>query len=299
MAGEALNAFSVDVEDYFQVSAFEGLFPRETWTKVPLRVETGLRALLDLAAAADVHGTFYVLGWLARARSDLVRAIADAGHEVGCHGDEHRLVYDMSPESFRSDLVQAVAAIQDVTGTACVVYRAPSYSVTRRSLWALDILADEGFRIDSSIYPIRHDRYGIAGTPPGPYRPLRSRQGFVEFPPSTVRICGVTLPCAGGGYLRAYPLSWTLGAIRRINREEGRPAMVYVHPWELDPAQPSVPAGVMRNLRHRVNLGRTAHRVDRVLREFSFGTVSRVIESLGGAGALPFASLEPPASPTR
>jgi polysaccharide deacetylase family protein (PEP-CTERM system associated) len=298
MAGEVLNAFSVDVEDYFQVSAFEGLFPRELWEKVPLRVEKGLRTLLDLAADADVHGTFYVLGWLARARPDLIRAIADAGHEVGCHSDEHRLVYAMSPESFRKDLAQALAAIQDVTGTACVLYRAPSYSVTRRSLWALDILADEGIEIDSSIYPVHHDRYGIVGTPPGPYRPLRSQPGFVEFPPSTVRICGVALPCAGGGYLRVYPLSWTLAAIRRINRRERRPAMVYVHPWELDSEQPSVLAGLVSNLRHRVNLGRTADRVKRLLREFSFGPVSRVIENLGGPGALPFACLERPASRT-
>ncbi|MBZ5638236.1 MAG: DUF3473 domain-containing protein [Acidobacteriia bacterium] len=295
MAGEMLNAFSVDVEDYFQVSAFDSVFPREAWGKAPLRLEAGLRTLLRLAAVAEVHGTFYVLGWLARERPDLVRTISDAGHEIGCHSDEHRLVYDMSPDAFRRDLKRARQAIQDATGKACVLYRAPSFSVTRRSLWALDVMAEEGITIDSSVYPIRHDRYGIAGAPPGPYRPLRGRPDFVELPPSTVRIFGVTLPCAGGGYLRLYPLSWTRAAIRRINLRKKRPAVVYVHPWELDPDQPTVAAGLIRNLRHRVNLARTAERVGGLLREFPFGPVSRVIESLGGPRALPFADLGRPA----
>jgi polysaccharide deacetylase family protein (PEP-CTERM system associated) len=199
----------------------------------------------------------------------------------------------MSPESFRRDVADALATIEDALGAACVLYRAPSYSVIPRSRWALDILAESGIRIDSSIYPVRHDRYGWEGSPEGPYRPLRDHQEFVEFPPSAVRLFGMMIPCAGGGYLRLYPLSWTLAAIRRIHRAAGRPAMVYVHPWELDPGQPVVPAGLIRNLRHRVNLGRTGARLRRLFREFRFGPISRVIESLGGAAALPFADLGP------
>ena len=291
MVAQRLNAFTVDVEDYFHVSAFEALFPRERWGEVPSRIDGGVRAILDIAAEAGVTGTFYVLGWLARRRPDLVRAIADAGHELGCHSQEHRLVYSMTPESFRSDLKQALSAIRDASGGECILYRAPSYSITPASLWALEILAEEGIRIDSSIYPIKHDRYGMAAAPLGPFRPLRHHPQFVEFPPSAVRFFGANVPCAGGGYLRAFPLTLTRAAIRRINGMEGRAALVYVHPWELDPDQPKVPAGVLRNLRHRLNLRRTSARLRSLLHDFTFAPLSAVVAALGGPSAIPFEDL--------
>ncbi|HEX4824866.1 MAG TPA: XrtA system polysaccharide deacetylase [Candidatus Polarisedimenticolaceae bacterium] len=293
MTERKLNAFTVDVEDYFQVSAFEALFPREQWGQVELRVDAGVRALLEIAAEAQVKGTFYILGWLARQRPDLVRAIAEAGHEIGCHSLEHRLVYTMTPEAFRNDLRAALSAIRDACGVASTLYRAPSYSITPASLWALDILAEEGILIDSSIYPITHDRYGMSGAPLGPYRPLRHQPQFVEFPPSAVRLFGANLPCAGGGYLRALPLALTRTAIRRINGVEGRAALVYVHPWELDPGQPRVPAKTLQNLRHRLNIGKTAGRLRLLLREFPFAPLSTVLSGLGGPSVIPFQDLAP------
>jgi polysaccharide deacetylase family protein (PEP-CTERM system associated) len=282
------NVFSVDVEEYFQVSAFERLFPRERWDSVPSRLERGLDAVLAVAARARVRGTFFVLGWIARRHPALVRRIAEAGHEIGCHSFEHRLVYQMDEGAFRRDLRDARAALQDATGVACVLYRAPSFSLTRGSLWALRVLAEEGIRTDSSIYPVVHDRYGLPGAPRSPFRPLSDHPDFVEFPPSTVRWCGLTLPCAGGGYLRLYPLGITRTAIARIRNRDGHPAVVYVHPWEFDPEQPVVPAPWLARVRHRVGLDRTAERLGRLFDGFPFASMSDCIEALGGAGSLPF-----------
>ncbi len=291
MNPDLINAFTVDVEDYFQVSAFEKLFPRSRWDEVPLRVERGLELVLRLTERAGVHGTFYILGWLARRRPELVRRIADAGHELGCHSLEHRLVYCMQPEAFRRDLREALKAVEDASGQRVIHYRAPSFSITAKSLWALEILAEEGIRIDSSIYPVRHDRYGISGAPRGPYRPLEDVPEFVEVPPSTVRWLRATLPCAGGGYLRLYPLSVTKAALRRINIREARPAVVYVHPWEFDPDQPVVPTSKLKTLRHRVGMARNTSRVASLLADFPFGTMSDLLASVGGAHSQPLVRL--------
>ncbi len=285
------NVLSVDVEDYFQVSAFEDYFPRERWDGVASRIDIGVRRILELTAEANVRGTFFVLGWLARRRPDLVREIASQGHEIGCHGYEHRLIYSMTPESFRADLRMALDVIAHVVGSACAAFRAPSFSITRESLWALPILAEEGVRVDSSIYPIRHDRYGLAGAPRGPFRPLRRVPGFVEFPPATVRLFGATLPCAGGGYLRLLPLAVTRAAIRRIHSADRRPVLVYVHPWELDPEQPVVPVGFARRFRHRIAIRRMAGRLRKLLSEFRFAPITHVVEAVGGASMIPFSDL--------
>jgi polysaccharide deacetylase family protein (PEP-CTERM system associated) len=288
---DLLNAFTVDVEDYFQVSAFEGAIPRDAWESVAPRIDNGLSELLDLVDGVGVRGTFFVLGWVARRRPDLLRAIAGRGHEIGCHSHEHRLVYSQTPEGFRADLRLALDAIQEATGRPCVLYRAPTFSITRKSLWALPILAEEGIRLDSSIYPVVHDRYGIPGAPRFPYRPLRTVPDFVEFPPATFRLFGTTLPCAGGGYLRIYPPALTRYALRQINGTDGQPALVYVHPWELDPAQPVVPVGRLRNLRHRMNLHAMASRLAGLLTSFRFSTLEAAVASLGGPEALPFHDL--------
>ena len=293
-----LNAFTVDVEDYFQVSAFEGSVPREAWEALSSRIDKGLTGLLDLMDRSGVRGTFFILGWVARRRPELVRSISDRGHEIGCHSQEHRLVYSQTPAEFRADLRDALGALQDATGRPCTAYRAPTFSITKQSLWALPILAEEGIRLESSIYPVFHDRYGIPGAPRFPYRPLPDLPDFVEFPPSTFRHFGMTLPCAGGGYLRIYPPALTRHALRQINDTERQPAVVYVHPWEFDPEQPVVAGGRLRNFRHRVNIRVMADRVSRLLGEFRFSTLSGVLVGLGGPEALPFHDLAPVPAPT-
>ena len=288
-----INAFTVDVEDYFQVSAFEAAVPRDAWDSVPSRIDAGMMELLDLLDASSVQGTFFVLGWVARQHPRLIRGIAERGHEVGCHSHEHRLVYSQTPAEFRADTRLALDAIQEATGQFCTLYRAPTFSITRKSLWALPILAEEGIRLDSSIYPVIHDRYGIPGAPRFPYRPLREVPDFVEFPPSTFRFLGMTLPCAGGGYLRIYPPFVTRYALRSINRGDGQPAVLYVHPWELDPSQPVLPAGRLRNLRHRVNIGTMGARLAGLIARFRFSTMTSALEGLGGPQALPFSDPAP------
>ena len=283
-----INAFTVDVEDYFQVSAYEGTVPRDGWGAVPSRIDSGMGALLDLLEARSVKGTFFILGWIARQHPRIVRAIAERGHEIGCHSDEHRLVYSQSPEAFRADTRRALDAIQEAAGRPCTLYRAPTFSIIRKSLWALPILAEEGIRLDSSVYPVVHDRYGIPGAPRFPYRPLPDVPDFVEFPPSTFRLLGMTLPCAGGGYLRIYPPFVTRYALRSINDNEAQPAVLYVHPWELDPDQPALPGGTLQNLRHRVNIGAMGTRLAGLLSRFRFSTMSAALAELGGADALPF-----------
>lgn len=296
MAPGLINAFTVDVEDYFQVSAFEGAVPRENWSSVPSRIDAGLSTVLDLLERAGLRGTFFVLGWVARNRPDLLRAIFDRGHEIGCHSDLHRLVYSQTPGEFRGDLRSALDSIQQATGHPCTLYRAPTFSITNRSLWALPVLAEEGIRIDSSIYPVVHDRYGIPGAPRFPYRPLRDVPDFVEFPPSTVRLFGMTMACAGGGYLRIHPFFLTRFALRRINGANRQPGVVYVHPWEFDPGQPVVASGRLQTLRHRMNLDKVAPRVSRLLSEFRFSTLGEALDALGGPSALPFCDPGPTAA---
>lgn len=289
----APNAFTVDVEEYFQVSAFEEQFPREVWDSVPSRLERSVDAVLEIAASAGVRGTFFILGWIARRHPHLVRRIVDAGHEAGCHGLEHRLAYRMDPWSFRADLREALRLVEDATGAPCHLYRAPSFSITRASLWALPILAEEGIRIDSSVFPIRHDRYGIPGAPAAPFRPLREHPDFVEFPPSTITVGRWRIPCAGGGYLRLFPLRWTRAAIRRIQEREGHPALLFVHPWEFDPEQPLVGAGRLATFRHRVGLKRSAIRLADLLGRFEFAPLTQVVASRGGPSSLPILGLGP------
>lgn len=281
----------MDVEDFFHVSAFEAQFPRAGWDAVPLRVERGVDSLLALCREHGVRATFFVLGWIAQRRPGLVRRIAAEGHELGCHSLEHHLVYRMQPGEFREDLRAAVGAIEDAAGVSVRAYRAPSFSITSASLWALEVLAAEGITVDSSIYPVRHDRYGLPGAPDRPFRPLPDHPGLVEVPMTTVRWGRLALPCGGGGYLRLYPLAVTRAAIRRVHRRHRRPVVLYVHPWELDPEQPQVSAPWSRRLRHRVNLSRTRERLDRLVRELRPGSLSDLVESLGGPSALPVVDL--------
>lgn len=280
-----LNALTVDVEEHFQVSAFEGVIRREEWDSMPSRVEANTDRLLDLFDEIMVRATFFTLGWVARRHPALVRRIADRGHEVASHGDSHRLIYTQSPEEFRQETRDSRRVLQDASGQPVVGYRAASFSITRRNRWALDILAEAGFTYDSSVFPVVHDRYGVPGAPRFAHR-LRTPGGstLLEFPPSTVRLGRVVLAMAGGGYLRLYPAAATRWAIRRLNRREGLPAMVYMHPWEVDPGQPRVAASWSRRFRHYVGLSGTMRKIRELATEHRFGPVREV---LGDGSGLP------------
>ncbi len=285
-APPTLNALTVDVEDYYHVSAFESLIGRHQWNSFDSRVVASTHRILDVLADASVRGTFFVLGYVADRHPELVRAIRAAGHEIGCHSYWHRLVYQQTPEEFRADLRRARDVLQDLTGAPVVAYRAPSFSITRRNLWALDVLIEEGFRFDSSIYPTYHDRYGIAGAPPQPHQIIRPAGSLWEFPLAIYRKFGYPLPIGGGGYFRLYPYALTRHGLRAINAA-GRPFVVYIHPWELDPEQPRLKAGRLTTFRHYNNLHRTRGRLVQLLRDFSLGTLTDVHSPLEVEGALP------------
>jgi polysaccharide deacetylase family protein (PEP-CTERM system associated) len=273
-----LNAFSVDVEDYFQVGAFEKAIPRDSWERFEPRVEANTRRLLDLCARHDVRGTFFVLGWVAERWPELVRDIAAGGHELGTHGQDHRRVTTLTPAQFRADVRRSKRTIEDISGEAVIGYRAPNYSIVRETLWAVDVLMEEGFRYDSSIFPIRHDHYGIHDFSRFP-RAIRGENGTAlhEFPISTVRLAGMNLPFVGGGYLRHFPFPFIRWGMRRVNGHENRPAIVYIHPWELDPEQPRQDVPFLTSLRHYRNLDLTEGRLARLFTEFQFVTVREVL----------------------
>jgi polysaccharide deacetylase family protein (PEP-CTERM system associated) len=274
------NALTVDVEEHFQVSAFEGVVQRRDWDSMPSRVEENTARILDLLEAAEIRGTFFVLGWIGEKHPGLVRAIAQRGHEIGCHGYSHKLIYEQPREEFREELVRSKKILEDAGGEPVDSHRAASFSICRESLWALDILVESGFRRDSSLFPIRHDRYGM---PDAPRRPclLRTPGGGVllEVPPSTITVAGLTLPVAGGGYLRLYPASFTHWAIRRLNRR-GIPANVYFHPWEIDPEQPRVNGLPWKSrARHYVNLKTTLGKLRSLLAAHRFGPMREIFDA--------------------
>jgi polysaccharide deacetylase family protein (PEP-CTERM system associated) len=286
-----LNAMTVDVEDYFHVSVFDGVVPRAQWATLESRVERNTDRLLQIFADADVQATFFVLGWVAERHPALVRRIAAQGHEVASHGFAHRLVYDLTPSTFREDIRRSKGALQDAAGIAVQGYRAPSYSVTPRSLWALDVLIEEGFRYDSSIFPIHHDRYGIPVSSRHPYRLDRPAGSIIEAPGSTVRWSVFNFPVAGGGYFRILPYAWTRWGIARLNHTEQRSAIFYLHPWEIDPDQPRLAAGLLSRFRHYRNLGETEARLKQLLADFDFGPMQAVLRDvLAPSAPAPFAA---------
>jgi len=272
------NAISFDVEDYFQVEALSSAVSRPEWDRWPARVAANTDRLLALLDDKAVHATFFILGWVAERHPGLVRRIAAAGHEVACHGFSHEAIFRQSPATFRDETRRCKALLEDLAQRRVRGYRAATWSITARSLWALEILADEGFVYDSSIFPVRHDLYGIPGAPRVPHR-IRLADGRVllEFPPSTVRIGPATLPVAGGGYFRLLPWPVTRWAIRRINGE-GLPFMFYLHPWEVDPDQPRVKVGLKSRFRHYTNLSTCAGKLRRLLDEFEVGTAGDVLD---------------------
>lgn len=275
---DPVNALTVDVEDYYQVEAFANVVRREDWTCWQSRVEQNTHRLLNLFAHHNVRGTFFVLGWVAQQHPQLVREIAAAGHEIACHSYRHKLIGTQSRQEFRQDIRQAKILLEDLAGEEVIGYRAPTYSITKDTLWALDILVEEGFRYDSSIFPIHHDRYGIPDAERHVYVIRRPAGEITEFPPSTVRVVGMNWPMAGGGYFRLLPYPFFRWGLRRINRTDRQPAIFMVHAWEVDHEQPLVPGTRINIWRHRNNLHRTETRLEKLLEDFRFAPVREVLE---------------------
>lgn len=276
-----LNALTVDVEDYFQVNAFAKVVPRDHWDRYPLRVGDNTRRVLDLFAELQVKATFFVLGWVAERLPDLAKEIRRGGHEIACHGYGHELIYAIGPARFREDVRKAKALLEEQTGEKVHGYRAPSYSVTAKSLWALDVLIEEGFSYDSSIFPVYHDTYGMPDAPRFPHRIQREGGALMEFPLTTYpfRIAGreCRLPIAGGGYLRLFPAVLMARLFRAVNRAERQPGVLYFHPWEIDSGQPRIKAGRKSTFRHYLNLEKTEGKLRHLLGAFRFAPMGEVL----------------------
>ncbi len=271
------NALTVDVEEHFQVAAFEGQIGREEWEGHQSRVVDNTSRVLDLFAAHDVKATFFVLGWVAERNPELVRRIVAEGHELASHGYDHTRVIYMDATRFRADVTQTKRILEDLGGVAVSGYRAPSYSIGAGNLWALDVLQETGHRYSSSIYPIRHDLYGMPEAPRFAFRP---RPGAIlEIPVTTVAVNGRNLPAGGGGYFRLMPYAAFRWALKRVNERDGQPGMFYFHPWEVDPNQPRVAGAPLRSrFRHYTNLGTMEARLGRLLSDFSWGRMDEVFD---------------------
>ena len=265
------HIMTVDVEDYFMVEAFSGSVRLDSWASWPSRVVNNTKKILDLFDRYEVKSTFFIVGWVAEKFPSIVQDIHNRGHELACHSYWHRTVYSLTPDEFRQDTRAAVRAIEDAAGVKVLGYRAPSWSITKSCLWALDILAEEGFIYDSSVYPIRHDLYGVPGAQRFPYSmTCKNGKSLREFPPTTVRLFGQNLPGAGGGYLRIFPMSYTNWVFRKFEREYGERVVVYVHPWEVDPDQPRLREKLRSRLRHYTNLAGMERKLGSLLRQYSF-----------------------------
>ena len=262
------NYLTIDVEDYFQVSAFEDIIDPKDWDAMEQRVVRNTEKVLDLLAQHNTKATFFIVGWIADRFPQLVQTIHSQGHPIGCHSYWHRKVYDLTPEEFRADTAKVKSILENIVGEPVLGYRAPSYSITTKSLWAIDILKELGFTYDSSIFPIHHDTYGIPDAPRFAYR---HANGLCEYPISTALMLGRKIPVSGGGYFRLFPYWFTRHALRTINSKEGKPFIFYLHPWELDPDQPRMhKARVLSRFRHYNQLRQTAGRFARLLQDFRF-----------------------------
>jgi len=277
------NAMTVDVEDYFQVSAFENHIPRERWESISCRVEGNTDRLLQLFDVHGIKATFFMLGWVAERYPGLVRRIVDSGHELASHGYAHVRATEQQPEEFRNEVARTKRLLEDLGGAAVIGYRAPSYSIGAKNLWALSELEQAGYQYSSSIYPIRHDLYGMPDAPRFRFYP-NGEAGLLEVPVTTVRLFSANFPCGGGGYFRLLPYVLSRWAMRRVNRRDGQPCVFYFHPWEVDPEQPRLPGlSLKTRFRHYLNLGRMERRLTQLLKDFQWDRMDRVFLGTGDA----------------
>lgn len=275
VASAIRNAMTVDVEDFFHVQAFASSIERRSWSEFPRRVEANTDRVLSLFRDAGIVGTFFTLGWVAERHPALVRRIVDAGHELASHGYDHVPVHEQAPEVFRSDVGRTKKLLEDVGGVTVKGYRAASFSIGAKTLWALDVLADEGYAYSSSVYPVAHDLYGMPEAPRFAFKP--GAGNIVEVPMTTVSFLKRNLPCSGGGYFRLFPYTLSRWALRRVNGREGQPCIFYFHPWEIDPDQPRVKGAPLKSrVRHYLNLDKMEARLRRLLADFSWGRMDRV-----------------------
>lgn len=275
------NALTIDLEDYFHVSAYSGKVRLEEWDSYPSRVAENTDRLLDLLAQNNCKATFFVLGWVAEKKPEIVARVADAGHEIACHSFWHRTVFNLTPQEFREDTRRAKEVIQQATGKQVFGYRAPSFSVTRKSAWALEILAEEGFQYDSSVFPVHHPSYGIPDAPRTPFWVNTAAGRILEFPMPTLAIGPKRSPIGGGAYLRLLPYGYTRWAIRHLNRRENFPVCVYIHPWELDPQQPRLGGNASARARHYFGLRGTESKLRRLFQDIEFCSLQSLIKEMG------------------
>lgn len=271
-----INAMTVDVEDYFQVSAFENRIQRQQWDKLPHRVERNTHKILDLFDSHQVKATFFTLGWVAERYPALIRRIVDEGHELASHGYQHIRVTEQTPEQFREDLRMSRNILENIGGKPVIGYRAASYSIGAKNLWALEVLADEGYLYSSSIYPVKHDLYGMPGAPRFAFHP-ENAPTLLELPISTIPVFGRNMPCGGGGFFRLYPYAISKWAYRYLNTREKQAGIFYFHPWEIDVEQPRQEnLNFKSRFRHYLNLEKMSDRLDRLLHDFAWDTMQNV-----------------------
>jgi len=269
-----VNALTIDVEDYFQVSAMAPYIDRGDWDQRECRVERNIDRILQLLAAHDTRATFFTLGWVAERYPDMVRRIVREGHELASHGYGHQRVTDLSEPEFYDDIHRAKGLLEDIGGQPVLGYRAPSFSIGANNLWALDTLLRAGYRYSSSIYPVQHDHYGMPDAPRFAYA---AREGLLEVPPTTMRVFKRNLPSSGGGYFRLLPYSVSRWMLQQVNRRDAQSAIFYFHPWEIDADQPRVPGiNLKTRFRHYVNIGRTEQRLSRLLKDFHWGRMDQI-----------------------
>jgi len=281
MSEHIVNALTVDVEDYYHVSAFSKVINRDAWSDQISHVVANTDRLLELFDTNKIKATFFVLGWVAERWPELVKKLDSHGHEVACHGYSHELVYNQTPEIFREETKRSKQILENIIQKPVLGYRAASYSITNKSKWALDILFELGFKYDSSIFPVKHDRYGMPDTPKFPYL-LETPDGnkLIEFPLTSINIMGYQLPIAGGGYFRLFPYFFSKWAFQKINSRYSKPFIFYLHPWEIDTTQPRIKAGFISTFRHYNNIDKTQDRLSKLVRQFRFSTAYDVLKSM-------------------
>ena len=270
------NAMTIDVEDYFQVSAFAPHIPKESWPTLPCRVEANIERILGMLDAQGIKATFFTLGWIAERYPAMVRQIVDHGHELASHGYGHERASDLTEQQFRDDIGRSKRILEDISGHEVKGYRAPSFSIGTNNLWALDVLHSEGYRYSSSIYPVRHDHYGMPDAPRFAFYP-KSEDGLLELPITTVRLMNRNLPAGGGGYFRFFPYALSRWLMQQVNQRDGQPAIFYFHPWEIDTGQPRQKnIGLKTRFRHYVNLHRMETRLKALTRDFKWGRMDHI-----------------------